>query len=87
MWAETSALEPTHGTVGVAPSRRARPGADVDPLDAYQLDTQAVESPLANVCDNNYTSMAKMAKRYLGGGGPMNGAHARLRDLAGEYRR
>ena len=59
----------------------------LDPLDAYQLVTQAVESPLANVCDTNYTSMAKMAKRYLGGGGPMNGAHARLRDLAGEYRR
>ena len=59
----------------------------LDPLDAYQLVTQAVESPLANVCDTNYTSIAKMAKRYLGRGGTMNGAHARLRDLAGEYRR
>jgi len=53
--------------------------------------TQAVESPLANVCDTNYTSIAKMAKRYLAPGGaaglgPMDGAHARLRDLAGEYR-
>jgi DNA-binding protein Fis len=37
----------------------------LDPLDAYQLVTQAVESPLANVCDTNYTSIAKMAKRYL----------------------
>jgi hypothetical protein len=37
------------------------------------------------VCDTNYTSIAKMAKRYLAPGGPMDGAHARLRDLAGEY--
>ena len=40
----------------------------LDPLDAYQLVTQAVESPLANVCDTNYTSIAKMAKRYLAPG-------------------
>jgi acetamidase/formamidase len=58
----------------------------LDQLDAYQLVTQAVESPLANVCDTNYTSIAKMPKRYLGGA-VMEGAHARLRDLAGEYRR
>ena len=58
----------------------------LDPLDAYQLVTQAVESPLANVCDTSYTSIAKMPKRYL----PrtvMDGTHDRLRDLAGEYRR
>jgi amidase len=49
--------------------------------------TQAAESPLANVCDTNYTSVAKVAKRYLGRSGvPMGGAHARLRELAGEYR-
>jgi amidase len=61
----------------------------LDPLDAYQLVTQGVESPLANVCDTNYTSIAKMAKRYLGtgGAGPMDGAHGRLRELAGDYRR
>jgi len=45
-----------------------------------------VESPLANVCDTNYTSIAKMAKRYLGPDAAMDGAHARLRDLAGDYR-
>src|SRR5579872_7256849 len=54
----------------------------LDPLDAYQLVTQAVESPLANVCDTNYTSIAKMPKRYLGSGDVMSGMHARLRDLA-----
>jgi DNA-binding protein Fis len=59
----------------------------LDPLDAYQLVTQAVESPLANVCDTNYTSIAKMPKRYLGlSSGVMRDAHARLRELAGEYR-
>ena len=46
-----------------------------------------MESPLANVCDTNYTSVAKMAKRYLSPAGAMEGAHARLRDLADEYRR
>jgi DNA-binding protein Fis len=58
----------------------------LDPLDAYQLVTQAVESPLANVCDTNYTSVAKMAKRYLSPRAAMDGAHARLRELAAEYR-
>jgi len=28
----------------------------------------------------------RSAKRYLGAPGPMDGAHARLRELAGEYR-
>jgi acetamidase/formamidase len=54
---------------------------DLDPLDAYQLVTQAVESPLANVCDTNYTSIAKMPKRYLSAPA-FDGAHARLRDLS-----
>jgi acetamidase/formamidase len=53
----------------------------LDPLDAYQLVTQAVESPLANVCDTNYTSMAKMPKRYLPASA-FDGIHAHLRDLA-----
>jgi hypothetical protein len=59
----------------------------LDALYAYQLVTQAVESPLANVCDTNYTSIAKITKRYLTSAGPMDGAHARRRDLAGEYSR
>jgi amidase len=57
----------------------------LDPLDAYQLVTQAVESPLANVCDTNYTSIAKVAKQYLAAVPPMGGAHVRLRELASEY--
>ena len=58
----------------------------LDPLDAYQLVTQAVESPLANVCDPNYTSVAKIAKEYLPASGAMNGAHARLSAIADAYR-
>jgi acetamidase/formamidase len=54
---------------------------DLDPLDAYQLVAQAVESPLANVCDTNYTSIAKIPKRYLPTSA-FDGAHARLRDLS-----
>jgi acetamidase/formamidase len=53
----------------------------LDPLDAYQLVTQAVESPLANVCDTNYTSIAKMPKRYLPQAA-FGGIHGHLRELA-----
>jgi acetamidase/formamidase len=53
----------------------------LDPLDAYQLVTQAVESPLANVCDTNYTSIAKMPKRYLAAAA-FGGVHDQLRELA-----
>ena len=55
----------------------------MDLMDAYQLVSQGVEAPLANVVDVNYTSIAKMPKRYLPAGAPvMDGRHARLRDLA-----
>jgi acetamidase/formamidase len=58
----------------------------LDPLDGYQLLTQAVKAPLANVCDPNYTSVAKVAKRYLPPAQPMGGVHGRLTALAQEYR-
>jgi acetamidase/formamidase len=58
----------------------------LDVLDAYQLVTQAVESPLANVCDPNYTSVAKMPKRYLPAVDVMDSAHTSLRTLADSYR-
>lgn len=53
----------------------------LDPIDAYQFVTQAVESPLANVCDTNYTSIAKMPKRYLRKPA-FGGIHDHLRGLA-----
>ncbi len=56
------------------------------PMDAYQLISQAVESPLANVCDINYTSVAKIRKEWLPPRqGPMLDVHDRLRQVAREY--
>jgi acetamidase/formamidase len=58
----------------------------LDQMDAYQLVTQAIEAPLANVCDPNYTSVVKIAKAYLPTVDAMDSAHARLRALASTYR-
>ncbi len=55
-------------------------------LDAYQFVTQAVESPVGNVCDPNYTFVAKMQKRWLPGGVVMDGTHDRMKALADAYR-
>jgi hypothetical protein len=41
-------------------------------LDAYQLVSQAVEAPLANVVDTNYTSVAKIRKEWPPGAAPMD---------------
>jgi acetamidase/formamidase len=51
-------------------------------LDTYQLVTQASRSPIANVCDANYTIIARMPKRYLPEADWMNGTHRRLREVA-----
>ncbi len=55
-------------------------------LDAYQLLSQAVESPLANVVDTNYTSVAKVRKEWVPTDEVMRGTHQRLRGIAAEYR-
>jgi acetamidase/formamidase len=51
-------------------------------LDAYQLVTQAVESPLANVCDTNYTCVAKLRKQWLPPGTAHRDLHRQLREAA-----
>jgi acetamidase/formamidase len=51
-------------------------------LDAYQLVTQAGEAPLANVCDTNYTCVAKIRKEWLPAGEPHRGLHRHLRESA-----
>jgi len=56
-------------------------------LDAYQLVTQASETPVANVVDPNYTIVSKLRKAYLPGGDAYRGAHAQLRETATAYRR
>ena len=58
----------------------------LDRLDAYQLLTQVAESPVANVCDPNYTFLAKVAKRYLPRVDTYGGMHARLKEIAAAYR-
>jgi acetamidase/formamidase len=56
-------------------------------LDAYQLLTQVSESPVANVCDPNYTFVTKVAKRYLPRGDAYGEMHGRLNEVAETYRR
>lgn len=51
-------------------------------LDAYQLISQAGEAPLANVCDTNYTCVAKIRKNWLPAGDPHRGLHRHLRETA-----
>ena len=58
---------------------------DLDKFDAYQLVTQIAESPVANVCDPNYTFVAKAPKRFLPAGDVYRATHARLREMAVEY--
>jgi acetamidase/formamidase len=59
----------------------------LDKLDAYQFLTQVSESPLANVCDPNYTCLAKVPKRYLPRGEAYDDTHAKLKEIAVEYKK
>ena len=58
----------------------------LDKLDAYQLVTQISESPVANVCDPNYTFVVKAAKRYLPARDAYAGVHRKLVEAASRYR-
>ena len=40
---------------------------------------------MGNVCDPNYTLVAKVDKRYLGSASAYDGVHGRLRAAAEEY--
>jgi acetamidase/formamidase len=57
----------------------------LDLLDAYQLVSQAGEAPTGNVCDPNYTMVAKIDKRYLRGAPAYGGVHRRLQQVAADY--
>jgi acetamidase/formamidase len=54
-------------------------------LDAYQLVSQISESPVANVCDPNYTFVAKAPKRYLPSSDVYASTRDRLKEMAAEY--
>jgi amidase len=57
----------------------------LDVLDAYQLVSQAGSAPVGNVCDPNYTMLAKLGREYLGPAEAYGGIHARLRASAQHY--
>ena len=52
----------------------------LDPLDAYQLLTQISRSPLANVCDTNYSATTKIDKALLPAANAYNDMHRHLRE-------
>ncbi|MEV6925559.1 acetamidase/formamidase family protein [Dactylosporangium sp. NPDC051485] len=54
----------------------------LDPLDAYQLVSQAGRAAPGNVCDPNYTMHAAIDTAVLHGATGYGGVHQRLRDLA-----
>jgi len=58
----------------------------LDRMDAYQLLSQIAESPVANVCDPNYTFVAKAAKRFLPTAPAYDGKHEEMKAKAAEYR-
>jgi acetamidase/formamidase len=57
----------------------------LDVLDAYQLVSQISESPVANVCDPNYTFVAKAPKRYLPSRDVYGSIRAGLVEVADRY--
>ncbi|MBB3050617.1 acetamidase/formamidase [Prauserella isguenensis] len=54
----------------------------LDAMDGYQLVTQISESPLANVCDANYSAATKLAKNLLPAADPYDAMHRSLRERA-----
>jgi acetamidase/formamidase len=57
----------------------------LDVLDAYQLVSQISESPVANVCDPNYTFVAKAPKHYLPSSDVYGSIRAGLVEVADRY--
>ena len=59
----------------------------MDTLDSYQLVSQLGLAPAANVCDPNYTMVAKLPKWSVGTAQAYGGVHSRLRASAADYLR
>jgi acetamidase/formamidase len=59
----------------------------LEQLDVYQLVSQTGLAPAGNVCDTNYTMVAKLPKSVMGDVAAYDGLHSRLRDLGAEYLR
>lgn len=58
----------------------------VDILEAYQFVTQVSQSPIANVCDPNYSVVCKLPKQYIPRCTAYRGTHDHLRDVAHSWR-
>jgi len=59
----------------------------MDLMDSYQLVSQIVLTPVANMVDPNFTIVAKVPKKFLNGCGDAvyDGAHAKLAKVAADY--
>ncbi|MDQ2853052.1 MAG: acetamidase, partial [Actinomycetota bacterium] len=55
---------------------------NLHPMDAYQLCSQIVQAPIANVVDANYSVVVKAAKDLLPRATAFHGIHAELRARA-----
>ena len=58
----------------------------LSPMDAYQLLSQTAESPIANVCDANYSAVVKIRKSLLPPVAAYGGLHDDLRRRAAALR-
>ncbi|NYI69064.1 acetamidase/formamidase [Spelaeicoccus albus] len=58
----------------------------MDTLDAYQLVSQTVRTPAANVCDPNFTMMAKLPTWALHDASVYGGMHQHLKAVSAKYR-
>ena len=54
----------------------------ISTMDAYQLVTQTVLTPIANACDKVYTAVCKMPKKFLPPLTALGGMHQQLRAVA-----
>ncbi len=57
----------------------------LDQLDTYQLLSQVGQAPVGNVCDPNYTMVAKVTKAWLPAATAYGGIHQRLRATAAQH--
>jgi acetamidase/formamidase len=72
-------LEDAYRAANLNLVQHVRELALLDHLDAYQLVSQAGESYVGNVVDENYSVVASFKKNLLGDTRPYGGLHARLR--------
>lgn len=85
-WMTTGSSKPMEDAFRIAHVEMVRWMSEllqISTMDAYQLVTQTVLSPVANAVDKVYTVVCKMPKRLLPPVTAMEGVHQRLRVAAG----